>query len=108
MGGARARHIDGPTEALSRVDRQLDLDDDHPDGMIAVEKDDDGIGAVLGWLDLGQVGRGETSFGVGWKREAQHLVQDFGGERRAALEEIHEDLVGHRGHGGDVPPWGDS
>jgi len=82
----------------------LDFDDDHPDREVAVEKDDDDIGAVFGGLDLRQVGRGETGFGVRWKRDAQDLDQNLGGERRAILEEIHKDLVGHRGHGGGVPP----
>jgi hypothetical protein len=98
-------HIGGPTEALSGIDRQLHLDDDHPDRDLAVEEDDDEISAVFGGLDLGQVGRGETCFGVRRKRDAQHLNQDLGGERRTILEEIHEDLMGHRGHGGDVPPF---
>ena len=81
---------------------ELDLDDDHPDRDVAVEKEDDDIGAVLGGLDLGQVDRGEARFGVGRERDAQHLDEDLGGERRAVLEEIDEDLVGHGGHGGDA------
>ena len=77
----------------------MDLDDDHPDGAAAVEKEDDDIGAVFGGLDLGQVGRGDPGLGVGRKRDAEHLDEDLGGERWAVLEEIHQDLVGHRGHG---------
>jgi hypothetical protein len=64
----------------------LDLDDDHPDGEVAVEKDDHGVGAVFGGPDLGQVGRGEAGFGVGRKRDAQRLHQHLGGERRAMLK----------------------
>jgi hypothetical protein len=83
----------------------LDLDDDHPGGAVTVEKEDDGIGAVFGGLDLGQVGRGDTGLGVVRKRNAEHLDQDLGGEGWAVLEEIHEDLVGHGGHAGDILPW---
>jgi hypothetical protein len=98
VDGARDGHIGGPAEALSGVGRQLDLDDDDPDRDVAVEQDDDHIGAVFGRLDLGQVGRDEAGFRVGRKREAQHLDQDFGGERRTIFEEISEDLVSHRRH----------
>jgi hypothetical protein len=104
VDSARDRRIGGPTEALSRVDRQLSFDDDHPDGDVTGEKHDNDVGAVFGRLDLGQVGRGEARFGVRWKRGAQHLDQDLGGERRTVLEEIDEDLMGHRGHGGGLPP----
>src|SRR4029453_428826 len=55
-----------------------------------------------GRLDLGQVDRGESSFGVGREREAQYLDEDFGGWTGAVLEEIDEDLVSHGGHGGEV------
>jgi hypothetical protein len=48
--------VDGARDA-SWSRRKLDLDDDDPDGDVAVEKDDDYVGAVFGWLDLGQVGR---------------------------------------------------
>ena len=81
---------------------ELDLDDDHPDRDVAVEQEDDDVGAVLGGLDLGQIDRDEAGLGVGRERDAEHFDEDLGGERRAVLEEIHEDLVGHRGHGGDL------
>jgi hypothetical protein len=79
----------------------LDLDDENPDPDIAVEEEDDDVSAVLGGLDLGQVDRGEASFGIGREREAQYLDEDLGGEGGAVFEEIHEDLVSHGGHGGE-------
>jgi hypothetical protein len=73
VDGARHRRVGGPTQALLRIDRQLDLDDDHPDGGTAAEQEDDDVGTVFGGLDLGQVGRGDTGLGVSWKRDAEHL-----------------------------------
>jgi len=82
----------------------LDLDDDHLDRDAVLEKDDDRIGAVFGGLDLGQVDRGEASLSIVRKRLTQHLRQHLWGERGTVLEEVHEDLMGHRGHGCDIPP----
>ena len=49
----RDRHTGGPTETLFRIDHQLDLNVDHQDGAIAVEKNDAEIGAVFGgWLSV--------------------------------------------------------
>jgi hypothetical protein len=39
-----------------------------------------------------------SGLGVGRQREAEHLDQDLGRERRAVLEEVHEDLVSHGWH----------
>src|SRR3954447_11649673 len=56
VDSARHRHVGGPTETLFGIYGQLDLDDDHADGVAVVEKNDNDIGAVLGWLNLGQIG----------------------------------------------------
>jgi len=96
------RRVGRPTETLLGIDRQLDLDDDHPHGDVAVEKEDDDIGTVFGGLDLGQVRRGDAGLGIGRKRKAEPLDQDLGGERGTVLEQIHEDLMGQRRHAGDL------
>jgi hypothetical protein len=106
MDGPRDRHVGRPTEALPGVHRELDLDDDHPDGDVAAEKNDDDISTVFGGLDLGQVDGRESSFGIDRKPYTQNLGQHLGGERGAVLEEIREDLVDHRGHGCVVPSFG--
>ena len=105
MDRARDCHVCRPAEALPRVDRELDLDDEHQDGNVVVEQDDDDVRAVLGGLDLGQIDRGKACFSVGGEGDAQGLDQDLGGERGAVLEEIHQDLVGHGGHGGEGCIW---
>jgi hypothetical protein len=101
VSGARARRVLGPAVALPGVDAELDLDDEHPDGDIAVEQEDDDVGAVLGGPDLGQIDRDEARFGVGGERDAERFGEELGAERGAVLEEIDEDLVGHGCHGGD-------
>src|SRR3954471_14379022 len=100
MDSPRHRHVGGPTETLSGVGRQLDLDDDYPDGSSVAEKENDDISPVFGGLGLGQVGGGDAGLGVVRKREAEHLDEDLGGQRRSVFEEIHQDLVGHGGHKG--------
>ena len=102
MDRARDRHVRRPAEALPRGDRELDLDNQHQDGNVGVEQDDDDISAVFGGLNLSQVDRGEARFRVGRESNAQRLDKELGGERGAVLEEIHQDLVGHGGHDGKV------
>jgi hypothetical protein len=53
--GARTHGVLGPGEALLIVGAELDFDDDDPDPGVAVEQEDDGVGAVLGRADLGEV-----------------------------------------------------
>lgn len=60
MDRARDRHVRRPAEALPRGDRELDLDNQHQDGNVGVEQDDDDISAVFGGLNLSQVDRGEA------------------------------------------------
>jgi len=78
VDGARHRRIGRPREALSGIGRQLDLDDDHPDRDVAVEKEKDDIGAVFGRLDLGQIGRDDPRLGVVRKRDSGASVSISG------------------------------
>ena len=98
MSGARARRVVGPGEALARVDAELDLDDEDPDRDVAVEQEDDNVGAVLGGPDLGQIDRDEARLGVGGERDAERFGEQLGTQRGAVLEEVDEDLVGHGRH----------
>ncbi|WP_437586313.1 hypothetical protein [Sorangium sp. So ce1000] len=98
MDGAGAHGVLGPAEALSRIDGELDLDDEHGDGEVVSEQEDDEVCAVLGRLDLGEVDRGDACSGVWRERHAEHLDEELCGERRTVLEEIDEDLMGHGGH----------
>jgi hypothetical protein len=59
--GSRAHCVLGPAVALPRVDAELELDDERPERGVAVEQENDDIGAVLGGLDLGQVDRDQYS-----------------------------------------------
>src|SRR5262249_10282407 len=98
MGGARARDVFGPGEALPRVPAELDLDGDDVDGNVAVEEQDDEVGAVLGGLDAGQIGGGDARLGVYGERDAERLGEQLGGERGAVLQQVDQDLVARRGH----------
>ena len=53
VDGARHHRIRRPGEALPGIGRQLDLDDDHPDtvGAVEEENDDVGEGTLLNDLD---------------------------------------------------------
>jgi len=52
-------------------------------------------------LNLRQIDGCEACFGIGGEPDAQRLVEDFGGERGAVLEEVDEDLMGHGYHNVD-------
>ena len=53
-----------------------------PDRDVAVEQEDDDVGAVLGGPDLGEVDRDEARLGVGGERDAERLGEELGGRAR--------------------------
>lgn len=81
VDGSRDGHVGGPGESLPGDDPQLNLDDDRVDrDAFVIQQDDDRVGTVLGWLDLGQVDRGKPGIGVGGDLNRQHPGQKLGGE----------------------------
>lgn len=99
--GAKARHIDRPGEPLAIVSLQLHLDDDAQHGH-AVDQQDDQVGPVLGWRDVGQVGRLEVDVGVGRQRDVQGVAQELGRQLGPVAEQKQQRFVGERRHRGGL------
>jgi hypothetical protein len=70
---AQSRDVDGPGEALPGIGRELDLDDNAQHGLSIHEQHDE-VGAVLGWIDVGQVGRLDTRLRIGWELDMQGIA----------------------------------
>ena len=89
VDGARAHRVLGPGETFARIDAELDFDDEHRDGDVADEQEDNDISAVLGGLNLRQINRDDARLGVGRERDAERFGEELGAERGAVLEEIN-------------------
>jgi len=104
--GAKACDVGWPCEPLAVVALQLHLEDDAEHGL-AVDQEDDQVGAVLGGRDVRQVGRLEADGGVGRQRDVKGVAQQLGRELWAVAEEEQQRFVGERRHrGGAMLPIG--
>ncbi|HEX7670602.1 MAG TPA: hypothetical protein VF395_13500, partial [Polyangiaceae bacterium] len=95
--GAEASHVHGPREPFSVVPSELCFND-NTEHWPSVDQEHDGVGAVLGRDDFGEIGGSETSFRVRRQLEMKRLAEELGSELRMIAEEQDERLVVERRH----------
>jgi hypothetical protein len=94
---AEAYDVDGPGQALLGIGRKLDLNDDAEHGL-SVDEQHDQVRAVLGRLDLRQVGRLDPRHRVRRQLDVQCVAQELRGELGPVAKQQQQGLVLERGH----------